>query len=127
MLLTSRAILGLRSGDPRSEDLRGLAHTFGNDAEALRLYEQAAANAPTRGPDRARTFREWGMLLMNSGDPEATDLAIRSAMSVSWIAADRRQLSTFLTAPCSSSPLAIPPAKRSTQFLEQSDRAGWND
>jgi hypothetical protein len=63
---------------------------------------------------------------MNSRDPEATDLAIMSA-SVSWIAADRRELSTFLTASCSSSPLAIPPAKRSTQFLEQSDRAGWND
>ena len=67
------------------------------------------------------------LLLMNSRDPEATDLAIRSAMSVSWIAADRRELSTFLTASCSSSPLAIPPANRSTQFLEQSDRAGWND
>jgi tetratricopeptide (TPR) repeat protein len=51
-------------------------HTLGNDAEALRLYEQAAANAPARGTERALIFREWGMLLRRSGDPQATDLAI---------------------------------------------------
>lgn len=44
--------------------------------EAIRLYEQAAANAPRRGPERALIFREWGMLLRDSGEPEATDLAI---------------------------------------------------
>lgn len=51
-------------------------HKLQNQTEALRLYEQAAANAPRRGPERARIFREWGMLLRDSGDPEATDLAI---------------------------------------------------
>src|SRR5918995_1891778 len=126
MLLTSRAILGLRSGDPRSEDLRGIGHAFGKDAEALRLYEQAAANAPARGPIGHGHSESGELLLMNSRDPEATDLAIRSELSVSCIAAERRELSTFLTASCSSSPLAIPPANRSTQFLEQS-AGGWND
>jgi tetratricopeptide (TPR) repeat protein len=43
---------------------------------ALRLYEQAASNAPRKGPDRALIFREWGMLLRDSGDPQSTDLAI---------------------------------------------------
>jgi tetratricopeptide (TPR) repeat protein len=43
-------------------------HKLRNQAEALRLYEQAAANAPRRGPERALIFREWGMLLRDSGD-----------------------------------------------------------
>lgn len=43
---------------------------------ALMLYEQAASNAPRKGPDRALIFREWGMLLRDSGDPRSTDLAI---------------------------------------------------
>jgi tetratricopeptide (TPR) repeat protein len=43
---------------------------------ALRLYEQAASNAPRKGPDRALIFREWGMLLRDSGDPQSTDQAI---------------------------------------------------
>jgi tetratricopeptide (TPR) repeat protein len=51
-------------------------HQLRNQAEALRLYEQAAANAPRRGPDRTLIFREWGMLLRDSGYPNATDLAI---------------------------------------------------
>lgn len=51
-------------------------HKTRNVSEALRLYELAAGNAPTRGPDRALIFREWGMLLRDSGDPEATDRAI---------------------------------------------------
>ena len=51
-------------------------HKLSNKAEALRLYEQAAANAPARGADRALTFREWGMLLRDSGDVDATDRAI---------------------------------------------------
>jgi tetratricopeptide (TPR) repeat protein len=42
----------------------------------LRLYEQAAANAPSRGKDRALIFREWALLLRDSGSAEATDLAI---------------------------------------------------
>lgn len=51
-------------------------HKLANPAQALRLYEQAATNAPRRGPDRALIFREWGMLLRDSGDPDTTDLAI---------------------------------------------------
>lgn len=51
-------------------------HNLRNIGEALRLYEQAAANSPSRGQDRALIYREWGMLLKDSGDPQATDLAI---------------------------------------------------
>lgn len=51
-------------------------HQLSNRAEALRLYEQAAAHSPSRGPERALIFREWGMLLRDSGDPKATELAI---------------------------------------------------
>lgn len=51
-------------------------HRLRNTTESLRLYEQAAANAPRRGSDRALIFREWGMVLRDSGDPEATELAI---------------------------------------------------
>jgi tetratricopeptide (TPR) repeat protein len=51
-------------------------HKLNNLAAAIRLYEQAAANAPRRGSDRALIFREWGMLLRDSGDPDATDMAI---------------------------------------------------
>lgn len=51
-------------------------HELQNTAAALMLYEQAAANAPARGPERALIFREWGMLLRDSGDPQATDHAI---------------------------------------------------
>jgi tetratricopeptide (TPR) repeat protein len=43
---------------------------------ALHLYERAAANAPRRGPDRALIFREYGFLLRESGEANATDLAI---------------------------------------------------
>jgi tetratricopeptide (TPR) repeat protein len=46
--------------------------------EALRLYELAAGNAPSRGEERALIYREWGMILRDSGDPEATDKAIRN-------------------------------------------------
>jgi tetratricopeptide (TPR) repeat protein len=53
-------------------------HDRGDKSEALRLYEQAAANAPTRGPDRALIFREWGMLLRDSGRPDATERAVEA-------------------------------------------------
>ena len=43
---------------------------------ALHMYERAAANAPRRGPDRAVIFREYGFLLRESGEANATDLAI---------------------------------------------------
>ncbi len=47
-----------------------------NTSKALQYYEMAATNAPRRGPDRALIYREWGMILKNSGDILATDLAI---------------------------------------------------
>lgn len=53
-------------------------HKMEDLTEALRLYEKAAGNAPRRGPDRALIYREWGMLLRDSGDPQATDQAIQN-------------------------------------------------
>jgi len=53
-------------------------HVVHNTGETLRLYELAAGNAPSRGPDRALIYREWGMVLRDSGDPDATDRAITS-------------------------------------------------
>jgi tetratricopeptide (TPR) repeat protein len=52
-------------------------HSEPNAGEALRLYEVAARNAPSRGPERSLIFREWGMILRDSGDPEATERAIQ--------------------------------------------------
>jgi tetratricopeptide (TPR) repeat protein len=51
-------------------------HSEPNPGEALRLYELAARNAPSRGVDRSLIYREWGMLLKDSGDPKATDKAL---------------------------------------------------
>jgi len=51
-------------------------HMLSNRAKALSLYEQAAAFAPRRGVERARIFREWGMILRDAGTPGATDEAI---------------------------------------------------
>jgi tetratricopeptide (TPR) repeat protein len=42
-----------------------------NIGEALRLYEQAHAWAPKKGPDRALLLREYGILLRDSGLPGA--------------------------------------------------------
>lgn len=51
-------------------------HKTSNTAAAISLYEQAAANSPSRGKDRALIFREWGMLLRDSGLPGVTEQAI---------------------------------------------------
>jgi tetratricopeptide (TPR) repeat protein len=51
-------------------------HVLGNTTAALELYAQAAAHAPRRGEERGLIYREWGMLLRNSGLPDATDQAI---------------------------------------------------
>jgi tetratricopeptide (TPR) repeat protein len=51
-------------------------HVNRNHTRALELYERAGANAPSRGSDRALVHREWGMLLRDSGRPNATDDAI---------------------------------------------------
>lgn len=53
-------------------------HCLNNTGEALRYYEQAASHAPRRGPERALIFREWGMLLRQCGDPNATPRAIEN-------------------------------------------------
>ena len=51
-------------------------HSRHDRTGALKLYERAAAHSPRRGPDRARIFREFGLLLRDSGEPNATDQAI---------------------------------------------------
>ena len=51
-------------------------HVNRNITRALELYEQAAFNSPARGSDRALIYREWGMLLRDSGAPDATNAAI---------------------------------------------------
>jgi tetratricopeptide (TPR) repeat protein len=51
-------------------------HVTKNTTHALELDEQAASNAPVRGNGRALIYREWGMLLRESGTANATDLAI---------------------------------------------------
>lgn len=53
-------------------------HKKGNTTMAIQLYDQAAANSPASGPDRALIFRERGMLYRDSGLPDATDIAIES-------------------------------------------------
>ena len=50
-------------------------HKLQRTRDALTYYEQAAANAPRDGFERALIFREWGILLRQSGSPEAADLA----------------------------------------------------
>mgnify|MGYP001827445541 CR=1 FL=1 len=53
-------------------------HKKENTTMAIQLYDQAAANSPASGPDRALIFRERGMLYRDSGLPDATDIAIES-------------------------------------------------
>ena len=53
-------------------------HKTGNTTMAIQLYDQAAANSPPQGPDRALIFRERGMLYRDSGLPDATDISIES-------------------------------------------------
>lgn len=53
-------------------------HRRQNITDALRLYDQAAANAPRAGIDRALIFRERGILLAQAGTPDATERAIDS-------------------------------------------------
>jgi tetratricopeptide (TPR) repeat protein len=46
-------------------------HKRNNNLEALTLYRVAGAHAPVRGRERTRIFREWGLLLRDSGEPGA--------------------------------------------------------
>jgi tetratricopeptide (TPR) repeat protein len=50
-------------------------HEFRNIGQAIRNYEQAAANAPKDTFEKARIFREWGILLRDSGQPDAASEA----------------------------------------------------
>ena len=50
-------------------------HELNNRREAIRLYRIAMANAPARGPDRAIIYREFGLLVKDSGEPNATAIA----------------------------------------------------
>ena len=48
-----------------------LLRDMGSTGAALEQYQIAAENAPAKGADRALVFREWGMLLRQSGEPGA--------------------------------------------------------
>lgn len=50
-------------------------HKRNNQLEALRLYSIAVANSPARGSDRALIYREFGLLLKDSGEPNAAERA----------------------------------------------------
>ena len=43
----------------------------GRTTQALRYYELAALYVPKKGPDKASLYREWGMVLRDSGIPDA--------------------------------------------------------
>lgn len=51
-------------------------HVNQSRERALDLYERAGANAPARGAERALIFREWAMLLRDSGRPDAISESI---------------------------------------------------
>jgi tetratricopeptide (TPR) repeat protein len=53
-----------------------LLRDVGRIGDALEEYGRAAAFAPARGNDRARVFREWGMLLRTAGTPDCAKQAI---------------------------------------------------
>ncbi|NOZ22403.1 MAG: hypothetical protein GXP25_15085 [Planctomycetes bacterium] len=53
-----------------------LRHDMGNVTAALDKYRIAAAHAPRHGAERALIFREYGMLLRDSGTANATEKAI---------------------------------------------------
>lgn len=56
-------------------------HVRENTGRCLQLYELAAANAPSKGRDRALIFRERGMVLRNAGHATATDEALASFLT----------------------------------------------
>jgi tetratricopeptide (TPR) repeat protein len=64
------------SRNPRSWKAARLAGEFyrrsrPNVVKALQYYRSAAANAPSRGSDRALILREYGLLARDSGEPSA--------------------------------------------------------
>lgn len=50
-------------------------HEFNRTGEAIRFYELAVANAPSNHFERAKLYREWGILLRDSGQIDAVDQA----------------------------------------------------
>ncbi len=52
-----------------------LRHARKDRTGALRLYTQAVANAPSPGDKRALIYREYGILLRDSGEPDPTNKA----------------------------------------------------
>jgi tetratricopeptide (TPR) repeat protein len=65
--------------------LRGYAeflrHHRRKTGEAISWYEQAIGCMPTRGPDNGVIWREYGILLKDSGLPDATERAIEALES----------------------------------------------
>ncbi len=68
----SRAPRSWRAARALAEFLR---HKNKDQPGALRYYQQAAATAPSRGPDKALIMREYGILLKDSGEPDAASRA----------------------------------------------------
>ncbi|MEI7752662.1 MAG: hypothetical protein WCJ71_11325, partial [Candidatus Omnitrophota bacterium] len=52
------------------------AQRLNKKAEAISLYRKASLYAPSEGKERSQLFREWGVLLQDSGDPHATTQAM---------------------------------------------------
>ncbi|WP_160158486.1 RNA-binding domain-containing protein [Cellulomonas sp. SLBN-39] len=50
-------------------------HCRRDHLQALALYEVAGSNAPKQGSERAVIYREWGILLRDSGRPDAVSSA----------------------------------------------------
>ena len=56
-------------------------HEFRRISEALRFYEQAAVNAPSDRFEKAKLFREWGILLRDSGQIDALQQSMQKLES----------------------------------------------
>ena len=74
-------------------------HKVQDKMEALRLYSVAAANAPKQGPERALIFREWGLLLRDSGQPDATKRA-EEKLAIALQCAPRDDITRYALATC---------------------------
>jgi tetratricopeptide (TPR) repeat protein len=68
-------------------------------SDALEHYEQAGANAPKAGAERALVFREWAALLRRSGQPDAHEQAIEK-LNVAVAETPDDQLALHMLATC---------------------------
>lgn len=59
-------------------ELGEVFRTRGSLGDAIEEYEKAVANAPSRGNDRALIFREYGMVLRQSGRRDGAEQAVRA-------------------------------------------------